>query len=118
MQSEKAAMRMKKGNASGSGDGRPADQSSVMGKSGSTLRSLLTGGASKSSSSQSLPRPANWDALQTKLSVLHEQREQLDDQISRAAREGRFEELLVLRGAMEDVCEEIYRLQTTLLSYE
>lgn len=65
-----------------------------------------------------LPPPANMIALHGKREALEDQRGQLDGFLAEAAAAGRFDEVISLRGALEEVNQEMNRLDEIFRSYE
>ncbi|PJF20096.1 hypothetical protein PSACC_00097 [Paramicrosporidium saccamoebae] len=58
-----------------------------------------------------IPLPANISALEQKLEVLFEQKEQLEGFLAAAVNAQRFDEVRTLRLSLEDVCREIATIQ-------
>jgi hypothetical protein len=58
-----------------------------------------------------IPLPANISALEQKLEVLFEQKEQLEGFLAAAVNAQRFDEVRTLRLSLEDVCREIAAIQ-------
>ena len=65
-----------------------------------------------------LPSPVNISALRVKRVALDEQRDQLDGYLAEAAAAGRFDDVISLRAALEEINQEALDLDRVFRSYE